>query len=283
MNISSSRPKRPVLRYHGGKYVLAEWIVSYLPPHKIYTESFGGVASVLMAKPRSTGEVYNDLDGEVVNLFRVLRDSQTRVELETQLRFTPYARAEFDAATLGASDSIERARRCIVRGFMGFGASSCGMTPKSIGFRSHCDASAQPAQGWLRYIDALHQFTARLAGVLIENRIAAAVIQQFDATDTLHYVDPPYPKNTRSDAGNDYVFEMSDEEHRELSTVLRAAEGMVVLSGYACPLYDELFYDWCRVERVTRCDSRAERTECLWLNPHARGQLQASQGQGELF
>jgi DNA adenine methylase len=74
---SALRVTRPVLRYYGGKFRLADWIISMFPAHRFFVEPFGGAANVLMAKPRSFGEIYNDLDSEVVNVFKVLRDPRT--------------------------------------------------------------------------------------------------------------------------------------------------------------------------------------------------------------
>jgi len=114
-----TKPRRPILRYHGGKWRLAPWIISHFPRHRFYVEPFGGVASVLLRKPRSFHEVYNDLDGNLVNLLSVLRDETTRNKLIEDLRLTPFAREEFVLARRDADDPIERARRTIVRSFMG--------------------------------------------------------------------------------------------------------------------------------------------------------------------
>jgi DNA adenine methylase len=84
--------QRPILRWHGGKWMLADWIISHFPHHRIYTEAFGGAGSVLMQKPRCFAEVYNDLNQDVVNLFRVLRHDSQAKDLERALRLTPFAR-----------------------------------------------------------------------------------------------------------------------------------------------------------------------------------------------
>ena len=91
------RPTRPVLRWHGGKWLLAPWIIGHFSEHRVYVEPFGGAGSVLMRKPRCYAEVWNDLDGEVVNLFRVLRSARAQ-ELVDVIRLTPFARDEFVAA-----------------------------------------------------------------------------------------------------------------------------------------------------------------------------------------
>lgn len=270
-------PTRPVLRYHGGKFRLSSWIISHFPKHRIYVEPFGGAGSVLFRKPRSYAEVYNDLDGEIVNLFRVLRDPTQARELERLLRMTPYARSEFDAAHLTASDPIEQARRTIIRSFMGFGSDSLFGT-YATGFRGDTRRNhGIPAHDWAGYPEAVSAFTDRLRGVVIENRPAAQVILQHDGPDTLHYCDPPYPQETRACGGtkHGYRHEMTNEEHRALGKVLKDAKGMVVISSYPCALYDEeLFPEWRRVEKRTTADGAHPRTEVLWLNPAATKGMQ---------
>jgi DNA adenine methylase len=270
---------RTILRYHGGKYRLAPWLISHFPAHRIYVEPYCGAASVLMQKPRVYSEVINDLDGEIVNLFRVLRDPSQARELERILRLTPYARTEFEAAYLSAPDPIETARRLIIRSFMGFGSAACNAEHQT-GFRSNSDRSGTtPAHDWRHYPDHLLEFSRRLQGVVIENRAAIDVIAQHDTPQALHYVDPPYPLSTRPSAVTRreqcYRYEMSDDQHRELAHVLYAVKGMVFLSGYACHLYDlELYPDWKRTERVALADGARKRTEVLWMNAAAAASLQ---------
>lgn len=262
----SSAPSRPVLRYHGGKWRLAPWIIQHFPPHRVYVEPFGGAASVLMRKPRSYAEVYNDLDGEIVNLFRVLRSDRAD-ELVRLLRLTPVARAEFVLSYEPDDDPVEQARRTVVRSFMGFGSNA---HKRATGFRSNSNRSyTTPAHDWRNYPDAMGAMIERLRGVTIECRDAREVIEQHDSPETLYYVDPPYPSGTR-DRGPDYAHEMTDDDHRALAHVLRSVQGMVVLSGYACDLYDvELYPDWHRVEKAALADGARKRTEVLWLNEAA--------------
>lgn len=124
---------KPALRYHGGKFRLASWVMQFFPTHTCYVEPFGGAAGVLMQKPPAYAEVYNDLDQDMVNFFRVCRDPATRAQLMAECVMTPYARDEFDLAWQPADDQVERARRTVIRAQMGFG--SAGATKGKTGFR----------------------------------------------------------------------------------------------------------------------------------------------------
>jgi DNA adenine methylase len=275
--------KRPVVRYHGGKWNLAPWIISHFPTHRIYVEPYCGGASVLMRKPRVYSECINDLNGEIVNLFQVLRDPVLATRLRSELYCTPFAHDEFREAYQPTEDDVERARRTIIKGFMGFGsaaitaasARSAGFRPGSnhyttpTGFRANSNRSRTvPAHDWANYPDQIPMFVERLRGVVIENKDALRVMEQHDTDKTLHYVDPPYVPDTR-DAGKDYSHEMTDDDHRTLAETLHGLKGMVVLSGYPSELYEELFADWHRVERPHLADGARKRTEVLWMNPAA--------------
>ena len=264
-----SGPTRPVMRYHGGKWRLAPWVIEHFPEHRVYTEAFGGGASVLMRKPRSYAEVYNDLDGEIVNVFRVLRDPATALELERAVRLTPFARAEFEVGYKPSPDPVEQARRTLLRAAAGFG--SVAASGRKTGFRSNVTRSGTtPATDWSRYPDHIGAYATRLAGVVIENRPALYVLRQFDGPSTLHYVDPPYPLSTRTpSASKEYRHEMTDEQHRELAAVLWSLSGAVVLSGYGCALYDDLYPGWRRVEKDATVDGGGVRREVLWISPAA--------------
>lgn len=254
---------RPLLRWHGGKYLLAPWIISHLPHHRVYVEPFGGAASVLLRKRKSYGEVYNDLDHEVVNLFRVLRDDAAARSLLNALHLTPFARDEFAEAYQPADCIIERARRLIIRSFMGFGSNGHFRT---TGFRANSNRSGTtPAKDWANYADALPAIIERIKGVVVENRPAVAVMAAHDGPDTLHYVDPPYLPETR-DSGGNYFHEMSVTDHRELLAFLPTLSGSVVLSGYPASLYDEALSGWRRIERKALADGARPRVEVLWMN-----------------
>lgn len=273
---------RPALRYHGGKFRLAPWIIGYFPPHRTYVEPFGGGASILLRKPRSYAEVYNDLWSTVVNVFQVLRDPEQAQELERLIRPTPFAREEFEAEWPDDNTPpVERARRTIFRSFAGFGSASTNGA-HSTGFRANSKrAGTTPAQDWMDYPRHIKQFTQRLTGVIIENRPAIQVIEAHDSPETLHYVDPPYPHKTRNmKRGNAaYAREMTDADHEELAATLHRCEGMVILSSYPNPLYDRLFESWLRIDRPALADGAVPRTEALYINDHCRQQ----QRQGTLW
>lgn len=264
----------PLIRYHGAKFRIAHWIISQMPNHVCYTEAFGGAAGVLLQKPRSYAEVYNDLDGDIVNLFRVMRDSSSREKLIELLVLTPYAREEFENAWKSTTDDIERARRLIIRAQMGFG--SAGATKGITGFRIDTKRQYGTAQSlWATYPEQLAMIGQRLSGVLIENRPAIQILKDHDAETTLHYVDPPYVHDTRyagAKTGRVYRHEMNDDQHAELLETLLGLKGMVMLSGYQSDLYDDVLTGWKKVEIKARISSGRgtdTRTECLWMNPAA--------------
>jgi DNA adenine methylase len=268
-----STPTRPALRWHGGKWRLAPWIIGHFPEHRVYVEPFGGAGSVLLRKPRVPAEIYNDLDGEVVNLFRVLRNRRQAKELERRLRLTPYAREEMEAAygnELRERDVIERARRAVVRGFMSHGADGFNRKARP-GFRGQRSGSGYfHAHDWRHWIGTMHQIVERLQGVVIENKDAFKLIEMSDAPDVLYYLDPPYVPGVRQERQRKvYAHEMDDAGHGALAELLHGLKGMVVLSGYHNPIYDREFKGWLKFERATYGEKAVKRTEVLWLNPAA--------------
>ncbi len=279
---------RPALRWYGGKWRLAPWIISHFPAHRTYVEPFGGAGSVLLRKSRAYAEVYNDLDEEVVTLFRVLRDPALSAQLIENLELTPFARAEFEGCYQPTEDPVEVARHLLVRSYMGFGSnahSSPERGHRSTGFRSNSNRSGTtPAQDWRNYPGCLPAIIDRLRGVIVERRPAKDVMTQHDGPATLHYVDPPYLPETRSPANKYdqkyrmYRHELDRAGHAELLAALQGLTGMVVLSGYPDPLYDETLSAWLRVETKAFADGARVRTEVLWINPAAAEALQGRQG-----
>ncbi|MBP6895663.1 MAG: DNA adenine methylase [Pseudacidovorax sp.] len=280
--VKQSAISAPALRYHGGKFRLASWILSFFPPHTCYVESFGGAASVLLRKPRSYAEVYNDLDDEIWNFFHVLRQPELRARLIEACQLTPYSRREFEAAFAVSEDPVERARRMAVRAAMGFG--SAGATKGSTGFRIDCRRRHGTAQHvWVNYPETLAPIGERLTGVMLENRPALDVILQHDAPTTLHFVDPPYLPHTRK-VGRAYRHEMTAEQHLELLTTLKGLQGMVVLCGYPSTLYAEQLDGWSQFGTQARASGgrgTVLRQESVWVNPACAAAL--AQHPGGLF
>jgi DNA adenine methylase len=275
--------KRPLLRYHGGKWRMAPWIISFFPPHRVYVEPFGGGGSILLRKGRVHEEIYNDLDGDIVNVFRVARDNGE--ELKRRLSFTPFAREEFILSFEPSENPIEQARRTIVRSFMGRSAnavtSNLSLSGKlSTGFKSKTDkGGVTEATVWRKYPDALNAITDRLQGVVIENRNAIEIIRQHDSDNTLFYVDPPYVHSTRN-TRKSYRFEMNDNDHIDLAASLNRASGAVIISGYDCGLYNELYRGWNKFQRKDLSDGHNPRTEVLWMKG-VEPDLFSGTGEGE--
>ena len=266
----SQKVSSPVMRYHGAKFRLAPWVMSFFPDHHTYVEPFGGAAGVLLQKPRSLSEVYNDLDGEIVNVFRVLQSQEASEELCRLLEVTPYARAEFELSYLPSDNSIEQARRTLLRAHQGFG--SAGATKGRTGFRiDSARKYGTAAHIWARYPQCIASFAERLQGVVIENKQAVDVISNHDRPDTLFFIDPPYVHSTRKmRPGGYYNHEMTDNDHIKLLEQLNGVAGLVVLSGYDSDLYNDVLTGWIKYAtsaRISAGRGTATRTEVVWLNP----------------
>lgn len=271
----SSAPSRPALPYYGSKWRLSSWIRGFIPAHDVYCEPFGGSAAVLLRKRPARLEVYNDVDDQVVNFFRVLRDADERAQLLSLLELSPYAKAEFLEAHTTSADSslerVERARRFFVRGWQGYGPGSAS-TDRSVGWARGTPGSlTDQVRSWLGAIPNLDAVAERLRTVQIEHDSAWRVLDRYDSPDTVFYVDPPYVASTLS-AHKEYRHGLTDEDHRRLAETLESRSGMVILSGFDCPLYDELFGHWQRHEKEAltvgrSAAGRVKKTEVVWLNP----------------
>ncbi|GAB3201793.1 DNA adenine methylase [Nocardioides hungaricus] len=267
-------PITPLVPYHGGKGRLAPWIVSLLPPHRVYVEPFAGSAAVLLAKAPSIHEVLNDIDGNVVTFYRVLRDRPD--ELERVCRLTPYSREEFARADLaeGGLSDLERARRWWVRTNQSFAHTGSTRT----GWSTSIKRGSNNARSVLNRIDRFAAAVHRLGTVTLESMDAVEMIERYSVADGVIYADPPYLVSTRSTMtkrpSGDYVHEFaSEDDHRRLAEALRASRATVLLSGYHSPLYDELYCDWYRTERTVlrrtsngRSASQVHTVEVIWSN-----------------
>jgi DNA adenine methylase len=264
--------KSPV-PYFGSKQRIAPWIVSLLPDHDHYVEPFAGGLSVLLAKRQSPMETVNDLDGELMTFWRVLRDQPT--ELIRACALTPHSRAELAATWEPTDDDLELARRIWCR--LAQGRSG---TLRNTGWRHYIDpaGSATSMPGYLEaYVDRLAAAAERLHRVSLESLPALDLITKYGKQPrVLLYVDPPYLGTTRG-WGNNYRCEMKTElEHRELAAALADCKAAVVLSGYDSPLYLELYDGWHRHEQPTMTGNATTdkgRTEVLWSNVRLGDQL----------
>lgn len=259
--------------------MLADWVISFFPPHRVYVEPFGGAASVLLRKPRVHSEIYNDLDRDVVNLFRVLREPAKAANLARMLFLTPFDRAEFEAAYEIGGDNLERARKLVVRSYMGFGSDSHNKE-RATGYRVNATrGGASPGGDWRNYPASLAAVVDRLRGVMVENKPAVDIMRRFDLPEALHYADPPYVHATRSAARGEYAHEMADSDHEVLAACLHGLKGHVVLSGYRSPLYERLYGAWPSFDKASKTNRKYDRTETVWLNPKAA----AAVNQGQMF
>ncbi|MFI5205995.1 MAG: DNA adenine methylase [Candidatus Paceibacterales bacterium] len=248
------------MRYFGAKYRIAPWIISHFPEHKIYVEPFGGGANVLLRKSRAYAEVYNDLDGDIVNVFKMFRDRPD--ELISKLKNTPFSRSEFDLSYEHCENDIERARRTICRSWMGFGTSAL-LADGKTGFRAFDGLSGNnSASQWKSYLEVLDGFKERLMGIVIENRDAFEVIAQQDSETTLFFLDPPYVHDTRKSGS--YTHEMSNDQHQKLVELIQTLKGMVILCGYENDIYNQL--NWNKEKTNTIAMSSDARTEILWIS-----------------
>ncbi|HEX4954778.1 MAG TPA: DNA adenine methylase [Thermoanaerobaculia bacterium] len=271
--------RRPALRYYGGNWRLAPWLLRHLTRHRCYCEPFAGGASVLLRKERAAAEVINDLDGDVVRLFRFMRDRPQ--ELIRAIELTPCARAEFELARCrDTDDELELARRYYVRCWQ---AMHAGNRPNRTGWR-HCRGTSRNTSAAHEFaqVEHLWQIADRLRGVQIEHDQAQRVIARYDSPETAFLVDPPYLRSVRSRRwGRDgYAHEMADSDHEGLLACLQALVGMVLLQGYRSDLYDQALLPrgWQRWERPVITFAGTKAMEALYTNPAAQEALAAERG-----
>lgn len=257
--------------WYGGKYSHLSWLLPLLPHSFHFCEPFGGSAAVLLNKEPSQVETYNDLDGEVVNFFEVLRDKKDA--LIEKIALTPFSRKELALACSKElhPDPIERARRFYVRARQ----VRTGLAQTaSEGRWATCTGTSRGGMSgavrrWLGGIEKLEDIATRLLRVQIENRPAADVIKFYDSNQTLFYCDPPYIHSTRGDA-KAYSFEMKDDQHVALADILNNVKGRVALSNYDCPLMNELYPSskWKKfvAPAMTIHSTKDKRSEVLWMN-----------------
>lgn len=256
--------------WYGGKFSHLDWLLPLLPKTTHFCEPFGGSAAVLLNRDPSPVETYNDVDGDVVNFFRVLRNQKDT--LTEAIGLTPFSREEFELAISQSSEGLsdlERARRFYIRARQ----VRTGLAQKaSSGRWANCLLTSRAGMAgavsrWLGSVEDLPEIAQRLLRVQIEHAPAIEVIRRYDSPETLFYCDPPYPHGSRGD-NQAYAYEMIDDEHRALAEVLHSVKGKVALSSYHCDLMDELYGNWQYIEALPKnCHSaKTPRTEVLWVN-----------------
>ena len=270
-----------ILKYPGSKWNIADWIVSHFPigyEKMLYLEPFFGSGAVFFTKNRSKIETVNDLDDNVVNLFKVARDSPE--DLIRAVYLTPWSRTEYSKSYDPVDEpGVEKARRFLVRMWQGIGAKSSGST----GWRKNViGVNGNVPRFHISLPDNILDICERLKHakgsfiVQIENLDAFELIERHNTTDTLIYADPPYVRETRS--GRIYKHEFKDQYHERLLELLKRHKGYVVLSGYACALYDNILCDWHRYEISTQTEAANRKTEVIWCNYQATSQMQIAEG-----
>jgi DNA adenine methylase len=268
--------------YFGGKTYHAPWIVSHFPNHDLFVDVFGGAGSVILAKEPSKLDVFNDIDKEVINFFRVLRDDTLRSKLVYLLDYTPYAREELreSITTLGQStDSVENARRFFSASYQVFSGTLTN-SPSSWAFGVNPRAATPRAITMLRATDRLHAVAMRFKQIMIDCQDFEKILRTYDQPHALFYLDPPYVPETRKE--KTYRFDMKEEDHKRLLKVITHVQAKVILSGYSSPLYEQALSGWRRVTKqaVPSSIGRTKasrykgdgamqgiyRTEVLWMN-----------------
>lgn len=258
---------RAFFRYPGSKWGLANWIISHFPADyekMVYLEPFVGSGAVFFNKRPGRVETINDLDGDIVNLFKVLRECPDK--LERQLTLTPYSRQEYEMSFQPCEDPLERARRYMVRTSQSIG-DKCG----GSGWRNH----KQPKIGgtacaWGYITESLGVVSRRLRGsttnlVQIENTDAFRLIERYNSKDVLMYLDPPYVLGSRK-GGKLYRYELEDEAHQRLLDLITRSRAKILISGYPSEQYDRLLAGWYMDMTWSQTTSAEKAKEIIWMN-----------------
>ncbi|MDR1770499.1 MAG: DNA adenine methylase [Hungatella sp.] len=269
---------KSLLHYPGSKKRIASWIIGNMPEHHSYLDPYFGGGAVLFEKPPSRIETVNDLDGDVVNFFRVIQNPETCQELQDWLTYTPYSRQVYEETFQEEPQSpVERAGYFAVRSMQSHGFrlnGDCGWKKDVYGREA-----AYAVRYWNQLPEALAEMAVRLKGVQIENRPALKLIRAFDHENVLIYLDPPYVLSTRG--RKQYRYEMSDQDHEEMLDTSIHSRAKVMLSGYDCELYERYLKDWYKLQMPTRAQNNHRRVETLWMNfePVEQIRLEAEAGQ----
>lgn len=253
-----------ILNYVGSKWNMASWIVSQMPDHNVYLESHFGSGAVLFNKQPSKIETVNDTDGNIVNLFKVIREQPG--ELAGTIGLTPYSRDEYYRSfelLEGELSELERARVFLVRCWMARG----GKTSDRTGWRHNIDvATVNAIPDWNALPKTILEATSRLKQVQLENQDATKLIERYNKTDCLIYADPPYLLNTRTK--RHYANEMTSEQHEDFLQKLTMHKGFAIISGYESDMYNDILSDWTKITKMATTEAAKSKEEVLWLNPN---------------
>lgn len=236
--------KSPINRI-GGKFFLKDWLVQYIPKHVCYVEPFAGAGHLLFAKSPSKAEVLNDINGHLINFFRVIKDHEKRQRLIETLQYMPYSRALWQELRANwkqgsiPGDPIEQAAQWYYLNRTCFGGDM-----QSGGFALPSVTGRNPALSYANSINTFHDIGRRLQGVTIESLAYVECIQRYDSPDTLFFCDPPY-LNTEGYYGKE---NFAYDDHRDLASMLSMVKGQVVITHYQNGLYDELYKGWHKYE-----------------------------------
>ena len=250
---------KAILKYPGGKWKISDWIISHFPPHKVYLEPFFGSGACFFNKTPAYIETINDLDGDIVNLFKVCREHPQ--ELAQLISLTPFARDEFQNCYERSDNPIEQARRTIVRYHQSFGTSN---SSKNSWRNVQQSGGPRCATMWNDLPEIIMEVCVRLKAAQIENMDALTLIGRYDNKDTLIYCDPPYLQELRKK--NMYTVEMGNEKHIRLMEVLKNSKSKIILSGYDNDLYNRELKGWFTDAKQTTAQMGLHRTEKLWMN-----------------
>lgn len=259
---------KALIRYPGSKWALAGWIISHFPEgyeKTVYLEPFAGSGAVFFNKRPSVVETINDLNSDIVNLFRVIRECPDK--LKRVLALTPYSREEYDRSFEPCEDPLEKARRYMVRTTQAIGAKENG----KCGWRNHqCTKIGGTACKWAGVTEVVDAAASRLRGsttnlVQIEHMDALRLIERYDSPDVLMYLDPPYVRSTRK-SGRLYRYEMDDGQHERLLALVTKSKAKIVMSGYSSEFYDDALKGWYRDVTISQTTSTKKAEEVIWMN-----------------
>lgn len=259
---------RAILRYTGSKWSIADWIISHFPEgyeKMVYLEPFCGSGAVFFNKNPGAVETVNDMESDIVNLFRVLREQPN--DLKRALDLTPYSREEYDLSFEPCDEPVEKARRFMVKTTQAIGAKIDG----KCGWRNHKQMKiGGTACKWAGITETIDTAAARLRGdtthlVQIEHSDALHLIRRYNFPEVLMYLDPPYVRSTRK-SGKLYRYEMDDDGQAELLELIKASRAKIIISGYDCDLYNTALAGWEKDSTMTQTTSAEMAQETIWMN-----------------